>query len=79
MCDEDADNHYRYNETIEQRFQEDLRHCHPLPEIKFDLSGKSSPKTNNWGKFYLNKGMHEYSVSPKHANVTVNVNLTSSR
>ncbi len=79
MCEEDADReHYRYNETIEQRFQEDLKHCHPLPEIEFDLSGKASPKTNNWGKFYLNKGMHEYSVSPKHANITVNVNLTSS-
>ena len=79
MCEEDADReHYRYNETIEQRFQEDLRHCHALPEIEFDLSGKVSPKTNNWGKFYLNKGMHEYSVSPKHANMTVNVKLTSS-
>jgi transposase len=79
MCEEDADReHYRYNETIEQRFQEDLRHCHALPEIEFDLSGKVSPKTNNWGKFYLNKSMHEYSVSPKHANMTVNVKLTSS-
>ena len=34
---------------------------------------------NNWGKFYLNKGMHEYSASPKHANAVVNLKLTSSQ
>lgn len=78
-CEEDADReHYRYNETIEERFAEDLKHCHPLPEIEFDLSGKASVTTNNWGKFYLNKGMHEYSSSPKYANVVVNLKLTSS-
>lgn len=79
MCEEDADrDHYRYNQTIEERFAEDLKHCHPLPEIEFDLDGKKSVKTNNWGKFYLNKGLHEYSVSPKHANTAVNLTLTSS-
>ena len=79
MCEEDADReHYRHNETINELFAEDLRHCHPLPEIKFDLSGKGNVTTNNWGKFYLNKGMHEYSVSPKYANVSVNLKLTSS-
>lgn len=79
MCEEDADReHYRYNETIEERFKEDIKHCHPLPEIGFDLSGKASITTNNWGKFYLNKGMHEYSASPKHANMAVNLKFTSS-
>lgn len=79
MCEEDANReHYRHNETIEERFAEDLRHCHPLPEIEFDLSGKASITTNNWGKFYLNKGMHEYSASPKHANTVVSLKLTSS-
>lgn len=69
-CDDDANrDHYRYNETIEQRFVEDLKHCHSLPEIEFDISGKATPKTNGYGRFYLNKGMHEYSVSPKHANI----------
>lgn len=77
-CDEDAHReHYRYNETIAERFAEDLRHCHRLPEIEFDLAGRTSVKTNNWGKFYLNKGQHEYSVSPKHANMVVNLRLTS--
>lgn len=79
MCENDADRqHYRHDETIVELFEEDLKHCHQLPEIKFDLSGKGSVTTNNWGKLYLNKGMHEYSVSPKHANTVVNLKLTSS-
>ncbi|OPL10247.1 MAG: integrase [Firmicutes bacterium ML8_F2] len=79
MCEEDAlREHYRHNETIEALFAEDLKHCHKLPEIQFDLSGKGSVTTNNWGKFYLNKGMHEYSVSPKYVNTSVNLKLTSS-
>jgi transposase len=79
MCKEDADReHYRHNETIEERFQEDLKHCHRLPEIEFDLGGKGHATTNNWGKFYLYKGMHEYSVSPKYASTVVNLHLTSS-
>ena len=78
-CEKDADReHYRHNETIEELFAEDLKHCHKLPEIKFDLSGKRTVTPNNWGKFYLNKGMHEYSVSPKHSNTVVNLKLTSS-
>lgn len=79
ICEEDADReHYRYNETIEERFQADRKHCHRLPEVEFDLSGKAHATTNNWGKFYLNKGMHEYSVSPKYANQVVNLKLTFS-
>ena len=79
MCDNDADReHYRHNETLEELFAEDLKHSHKLPEIKFDLSGGGSVVTNNWGKFYLHKGMHEYSVSPKYANTAVNLRKTSS-
>ncbi|MBS4007147.1 MAG: IS21 family transposase [Clostridium sp.] len=79
MCEEDAEReHYRHNETIEGLFKEDLKHCHRLPEVEFDLSGKGHATTNNWGKFYLNKGMHEYSVSPKFANTVVNLKMTSS-
>lgn len=79
MCEEDANReHYRHNETIEELFAEDLRHCHPLPSIEFDLSSKGNVTTNNWGKFYLNKAIHEYSVSPKYSNTAVNIKLTSS-
>ena len=79
MCDDDADReHYRHDETIEERFAEDHKHCHPLPKIPFELSGRQAVKTNGWGKFFLNKGMHEYSASPKHSNAAVNIQLTSS-
>lgn len=79
LCEDDADReHYRHNETIEELFAEDLKNCHKLPETEFDLSGKGSATTNNWGKFYLNKGMHEYSVSPRYANKVINLKLTSS-
>ena len=78
MCDKDADReHYRHDETIEALFAEDMKHSHKLPEIKFDLSGSGSMVANNWGKLYLHKGMHEYSVSPKYANTAVNLRKTS--
>lgn len=79
LCEEDADReHYRYNETIEELFQKDLKACRPLPVVAFDLTGHDSQKTNKWGKIYLYKGMHEYSVSPRHAETYVNIVLTSS-
>lgn len=79
LCEEDADReHYRHNETIEELFQKDLKQCHPLPTVSFELTGRMPITTNKWGKFYLNKGMHEYSVSPKHAESKVNLILTSS-
>ncbi|NLL52445.1 MAG: IS21 family transposase, partial [Peptococcaceae bacterium] len=80
LCEEDADReHYRHNETIEERFQVDIKNCHPLPTVQFDLTGRMPIMTNKWGKFYLNKGMHEYSVSPKHAECKVNLILTSAQ
>nr|WP_242850168.1 hypothetical protein [Clostridium polynesiense] len=79
MCEEDANReHYRHDQTIEELFAEDLKHCNVLPEISFDLSGSRTVTTNSWEKFYLHKGMHEYSVSPKHSNMVVNLRLTSS-
>lgn len=79
LCNRDAEReHYRHNETIQDRFVKDLKHCHKLPEIFFDLSGSRSVTTNNWGKFTLHNGMHEYSVSPKYANTGVHLKMTSS-
>ena len=79
MCEEDAGReHYRFNQTIAERFAEDLKHCCQLPDAEFETSGKKSIVANGWGKFYLHKGMHEYSASPKHANTAVNLKLTSS-
>ncbi len=79
MCEADAHReHYRRNETIEELFQDDLKACHTLPSIEFDLTGHQTLKANKWAKVYLKKGMHEYSVAPKFAQCPVNLVLTSS-
>lgn len=80
-CDEDGDrDHYRRNDTITSLFAEDRKHLNDLPRIALDLAKLTSLKTNNCGKFVLfNTGRHEYSVSPKYAEVFVNLRITSSQ
>ncbi len=79
LCEEDAQRgHYRHNETIEERFQADIKACHKLPVIAFDLTGHQTLKTDKWAKVYLNKSLHEYSVAPKYAQCPVHLVLTSS-
>ena len=77
-CEKDARrNHYRYDETIEERFQADLTACHKLPGIAFDLTGYQTLKADNWARIYLNKRQHAYSVAPKYAQCPVHLVLTS--
>ena len=78
-ADEDADReHYRHDETIRERFESDRDALLPLPAIPLDLRRRiDGITTNGWGKFTLNKGKHEYSVSPKHTNTVVNLLLSS--
>lgn len=77
-CDEDAKReHYRKNATIEQLFEEDKATMLPLPKNPLDAAKYITIKTNGYGKFLLNSGLHEYSVSPKYANASVLVKLTS--
>jgi len=45
--------------------------------LTFDTSKYITVKTNGYGKFLLNKGLHEYSVAPKYANMYVLVKLTA--
>ena len=70
--------HYRHDETIRERFEKDCQALMPLPQTAFELSGFLTVTTNNWGKFTLYKGKHEYSVSPKHTNTVVSLKLTAS-
>lgn len=78
LCEEDAQRgHYRHNSTIEELFQADLKVLRPLPTIQFETSKRSTARTNKWGKIYLNKSQHEYSVSPKYTETTVNLVLSS--
>ena len=77
-CDEDAKReHYRKNATIEELFHNDQAALLELPKNLLDVSRYITVRTNGYGKFFLNSGLHEYSVSPKYAKATVLLRLTS--
>ncbi len=78
-CEEDSQRgHYCYDETIEERFQADIKASYELPVIAFDLTGHQTLKADNWAKVYLNQRKHAYSVAPKYAQCPVHLVLTSS-
>jgi transposase len=78
-CDKDAKReHYRKDATIEELFQDDQAALLELPKNLLDVSRYITVKTNGYGKFFLNGGLHEYSVSPKYAKAAVLLRLTSS-
>ncbi|NLK38177.1 MAG: IS21 family transposase [Epulopiscium sp.] len=78
QCEEDAKReHYRKEGTIEELYKDDAAALLKLPEAAFDTSKYITVKTNGYGKFLLNKGLHEYSVAPKYANEYVLVKLTA--
>jgi len=77
-CDEDAHrDHYRKDTTIKELFEQDRAELLHLPKTQLDVSKYSTVKTNNYGRFYLNKGLHEYSVSPKYVSTHVRIKITA--
>jgi transposase len=77
-CEEDAKReHYRKEGTIEELYRDDQAALLELPKTAFDTSKYITVKTNGYGKFLLNKGLHEYSSAPKYANKYVLVKLTA--
>ena len=78
-CDEDLKReHYRYpDQTLLERFAEDRKMLKPLPPTEFDTADYRIVKTNKWGKFTLNNGLHEYSVSPDYEETTVMVKVSA--
>lgn len=60
-----------------ERFESDQSGLRPLPSVPFDTAGYQSVRTNKWGKFTLNHGLHEYSASPEYPEATLRVKLTS--
>jgi hypothetical protein len=69
--------HYRKNASIQELFEEDRHALRPLPAVSLDVAKYVTVKTNGYGRFYLNNGLHEYSVSPKYANSCVLVRLSA--
>lgn len=77
-CEMDAEReHYRKDTTIAELYKADQAALLDLPATALDVSKYVTMKTNAYGRFYLNNGLHEYSVSPKYANSRVLVKMTA--
>jgi len=78
-CEEDAQReHYRKDATIEELHEKDKAALLPLPAVPLDVSQYITVKTNGYGRFYLENGLHEYSAAPRYANSRVLVRITAS-
>jgi transposase len=77
-ADQDMDReHYHYDQTILERYGEDQKAFLPLPDIDFDSARYETALTDKWGRFTLESGKHEYSVSPNHACTNVWLKITA--
>jgi transposase len=77
-CDLDAEReHYRKDATIAELYANDKAALLPLPAVPLDVSKYITVRTNGYGRFYLNNGLHEYSVSPQYAESRVLIKVTA--
>jgi transposase len=77
-CDRDAiRDHYRKEGTIAGLYAADQAAFLPLPPAPLDVSKYLTVKTNGYGRFYLENGLHEYSTSPQYAESRVLVKITA--
>ncbi len=78
QCDEDANRgHYRKEETIAILHLEDRKRLLPLPTNEFEACRYEFVKVDAYGKFKLEKGLHEYSSAPKYAGSKVQIKITA--
>jgi len=78
LCEKDAQReHYRKEASHEELYAADKTALLKLPQEGFDASKYIPVRTNGYGRFYLNNGLHEYSVSPKYKNSHVLVKITA--
>lgn len=78
QCDRDAEReHYRKEATIAELYAADKAALLALPPVPLDTSKYLTVKTNGYGRFYLDNGLHEYSTSPLYANGRVLVKITA--
>ena len=78
LCEEDGDReHYRKEDTHNFLFEKDKNSLLRLPVSPFDASRYERVKTNGYGKFYLEGGLHEYSASPKYVDCYVMVKIAA--
>ena len=65
--------HYRNGMAIATLFIEDRSRLCEVPRIPFDPTRYESVRTDAYGKFTLEKGVHRYSTSPKLASSLVRI------
>lgn len=77
-CNLDAcRDHYRKDAAIHELYEEDQKALLSLPNTYIDTAKYMTVRTNGYGRFYLNNGLHEYSVSPKYAKSRVIVRVSA--
>ena len=77
-CEKDAlRGHYKKETYISELFKEDMQALLVLPNVNFEASRYEFVKTDAYGKFKLNQGIHQYSTSPKYAKSTVQICITA--
>lgn len=69
--------HYRYDTTIAQLFEEDKNALLSLPSVPYDVCRYITVRTNAYAKFSLNNGTHTYSTAPRYASSSVLVKITA--
>lgn len=78
-CDRDMEReHYDKDKFISELFLEDKAALLPLPSVPFDTALYTTVKTDKYGKFTLDKGIHRYSSSPEYPEQTLQLKITSS-
>lgn len=76
QCDQDGErDHYRKEKKISELHQEDKEALLPLPTAAFEAAKYLIVRTDSYGKFTLNNGLHEYSTAPKFAGQKVTIRL----
>jgi hypothetical protein len=79
-CEQDAERpHYRKDLPIKVLFEQDKAELLSLPEHELDVSKYLTVKTNSYGRFYLENGLHEYSAAPRYASMRIRVKLTANQ
>ena len=75
-CDQDGEReHYRKEKKISELHQKDKEALLQLPAVAFEAAKYQRVRTNTYGKFTLNNGLHEYSTAPKFAGQKVTIRL----
>jgi len=79
-CQDDGDrNHYAKDEKIQFLHEDDARNMISLPKEPFNPCRYERIKVNTYGRFTLNKGLHEYSAVPKLAGEYTTIKLTANK